>query len=99
MAGAGGGGLGGGGLGFLVFGFAVDDAGDGFAGVLRTRFQTLITSPQVVSTSMQPLASSSLRVWTSVPKAGMMTTSLALSRAISSGPGLAEMVTIPMLRS
>ena len=41
----------------------------------RTRFQTLITSPQVVSTSTQPLASSFLRVLTSVPKAGMMTAS------------------------
>ena len=43
----------------------------------RTRFQTLITSPQVVSTSTQPLASSFLRVPTSVPNAGMMTTSPA----------------------
>ena len=41
----------------------------------RTRFQTLITSPQVVSTNRQPLASSCCRIETSVPKAGMMTMS------------------------
>ncbi len=44
----------------------------------RTRFQTLITSPQVVSTNSQPFSSSRLRVPTSVPNAGMMTTSPAL---------------------
>ena len=38
MARAVGGGLGGGGLGFLVFGLAVDDAGDAFLGVLADPF-------------------------------------------------------------
>ncbi len=64
----------------------------------RTRFQTLITSPQVVSTSTQPFSSSRLRVPTSVPNAGMITTSPACRRVISSSVGLGEMIWMPMLR-
>ena len=44
----------------------------------RTRFQTLITSPQVVSTILQPISLMRARVVTSVPKAGTMTTSSAV---------------------
>src|ERR1017187_5160273 len=51
----------------------------------RTRFQTLITSPQVVSTSTQPFSSSRLRVATSVPKAGMIATSPARKRPPANG--------------
>jgi hypothetical protein len=43
----------------------------------RTRFHTLITSPQVVSTNWQPRALSFSMVAVSVPNAGMMTTSPA----------------------
>ena len=64
----------------------------------RTRFQTLITSPQVVSTSTQPFSSSRLRVATSVPKAGMMATSPACNCASSASVGLGEMILMPMLR-
>ena len=43
-------------LGLLVLGLAVDDRGRDFAArICRTRFQTLMTSPQVVSTIWQPL--------------------------------------------
>src|SRR5579862_5069095 len=58
----------------------------------RTRFHTLITSPQVVSTSTQPFSSSRLRVPTSVPNAGIITTSPAFRRVISSSVGLGEII-------
>ena len=64
----------------------------------RTRFHTLITSPQVVSTIRQPFSSSFFRVLTSVPKAGMMTTSSARNWDISSSVGFGGMVRMPMLR-
>ena len=48
-----------------------------------TRFQTLITSPQVVSTNWQPLAFSLSIVATSAPNAGMITTSFSLSSSMS----------------
>ena len=88
----------GGGLGFLVPGLAVDDAGDASLEYCRTRFHTLITSPQVVSTNRQPFSSSFLRVATSVPNAGMMTTSSGRNWLISSSLGLPEMIWMPMLR-
>src|ERR1700674_2906624 len=64
----------------------------------RTRFHTLITSPQVVSTNRQPFSSSFRRVATSVPKAGIITMSSGRSWLISSSPGLPAIVTIPRRR-
>jgi hypothetical protein len=64
----------------------------------RTRFQTVITSPQVVSTIMQPLASIFFRVATSVPNAGMMTASPACICSKFRSVGLGEMIWMPMLR-
>ena len=64
----------------------------------RTRFHTLITSPQVVSTNRQPFSSSFRRVDTSVPKAGIITMSSGRSWLISSSRGWPAMVTMPMRR-
>ena len=64
----------------------------------RTRFHTLITSPQVVSTSRQPFSSSLRRVATSVPKAGMMTTSSRCKTASSTSVGLFASMRMPRLR-
>ena len=63
----------------------------------RTRFQTLMTSPQVVSTSWQPFAVSFSRVVTSVPKAGMITTSPAWMCSRSASVGFGGMLTMPRL--
>ena len=45
----------------------------------RTRFQTFITSPQVVSTMWQPRDSTLSMKETGAPKAGTMTTSSSVS--------------------
>ena len=64
----------------------------------RTRFQTLSTSPQVVSTMAHPVDSIFLRVPTSVPKAGMITTSSWVRPAICSGSGRLGRGRIPISR-
>ena len=50
---------------------------------LRTRFHTLITSPQVVSTIWQPRSLICCRVESSVPNAGTITTSSGCRSAMS----------------
>src|ERR1051325_5176812 len=50
---------------------------------LRTRFHTLITSPQVVSTIWQPRSLICCRIDNSVPNAGTMTTSSGWRSEIS----------------
>ncbi len=61
----------------------------------RTRFQTLITSPQVVSTMSEPISLIRASVVTSVPKAGTMTTSSAVRSSTSSLGVLADQVLDP----
>ena len=64
----------------------------------RTRFQTLITSPQVVSTNRHPLASSIARVETSVPNAGMITISSFFNSSMSASFSFPERNLIPIAR-